>query len=151
MNRIFNNIHTDDSGICIPLPPLAEAMTYQYEKKQTDVIDSSKVLSFDQQNAELFYPKMIVNIETTGLLKRTACEIANFFPHEVCDLKKATSNYSTSADGKFIWGYTAGEEHFCCQGMITNNDLAGSPFASLTCQLQSLLGMHILRLLGIQG
>ena len=57
MNGIFNKIHTDDSGIGVPLPPLVEAMTYQYGKKQTNAIDGSKVLPFDQLNAELFYPK----------------------------------------------------------------------------------------------
>ncbi len=32
INGIFNKIHTDDSGIGVPLPPLVEAMTYNMKK-----------------------------------------------------------------------------------------------------------------------
>ncbi len=55
MNGIFNKIHADNRGVNVPLPRLAEAMSYQYEKKQTNAIDGSKVLPFDQLNAELFF------------------------------------------------------------------------------------------------
>ena len=44
MNDIFNEIYTDQDGNDIPLPPLEEAMQYQYEVKQTPALDGSKVL-----------------------------------------------------------------------------------------------------------
>lgn len=88
MNGIFNKIHTDASRICVPLPPLAETMTYQYEKKKNNAIDGSKVLPFEQLNAELFYPKRIANVEITGLVKREDYEIANCILNEFCDPRK---------------------------------------------------------------
>jgi len=47
MNSIFSRIHSDSHGNEIPLQPLVDAMTYQYEHKQTEAIDGSKVLPFD--------------------------------------------------------------------------------------------------------
>ena len=47
MNGIFNEIYTDQDGNDAPLPPLEEAMQYQYEVKQTPALDGSKVLPFD--------------------------------------------------------------------------------------------------------
>ena len=35
MNGVFNEIYTDQDGNDAPLPPLEEAMQYQYEVKQT--------------------------------------------------------------------------------------------------------------------
>ena len=54
MNSIFSKIHTDDEGKEVPLEPLEEAMSYQYEVKQTSAVDGSKVLPFDKLNAEIF-------------------------------------------------------------------------------------------------
>ena len=45
MNNIFSRIHSDSNGNKVPLPLLVDAMTYQYEHKQTD---RSKVLPFDE-------------------------------------------------------------------------------------------------------
>ena len=41
MNTIFSKIHTDEEGRDKPLGPLKEAMSYQYEVKQTPAIDGS--------------------------------------------------------------------------------------------------------------
>jgi hypothetical protein len=38
MNSIFDKIYIDDDGNPAPLPPLQEAMKYQYEEKQTVTI-----------------------------------------------------------------------------------------------------------------
>ena len=62
MNEIFNEIYTDQDGNDVPLPPLKEAMQYQYEVKQTPALDGSKLLPFDQLNAELFYPTRKENL-----------------------------------------------------------------------------------------
>ena len=56
MNSIFSKIHTDDEGKEVHFEPLEEAMSYQYEVKQTPAVDGSKVLPFDKLNAEIFYP-----------------------------------------------------------------------------------------------
>ena len=136
MNGMFDKIHTDDSGICVALSPLVEAMKYQYERRQTNVIDGYKVLPCDQLNAELFYPKSLANVETTGLVKTMACEIVDCVLHELHDPKKATSHYLTSTDGKFSWGNTTDNEDFACLGMMGNNDHTESLCASLTHQLQ---------------
>ena len=55
VNEIFSKIYTDENGNDGPLEPLDDAMAYQYERKQTPAVDGSKVLPFDQLNAELFY------------------------------------------------------------------------------------------------
>ena len=57
MNSIFNNIYTDEDGNDGPLEPLVEAMKYKFEDKITPAVDGSKVLPYDQLNAELFYPE----------------------------------------------------------------------------------------------
>ncbi len=66
MNGIFNKIHTDDSRIGVPLPPSVEAMTYQNKKKQTNAIDGSKVLPFDQLNAEPFIQRGLQMLKQLG-------------------------------------------------------------------------------------
>ena len=60
----------------VPLPPLVDAMEYQYEQKQTNAIDGYKVLPYDQLNAELFYPIKKANKETTKTVEVMAVEIA---------------------------------------------------------------------------
>ena len=145
MNGIFHSIHTDDDGNSVPLPPLVEAMEYQYERKQTNAIDGSKVLPYDQLNTELFYPVKEVNKATTKTVEIMAVEIAECMLDELRDPKKATSNYLMYADDKFSWGNTSDEEHYACLGKMATKDPAESPFASLTHQLQSfgrLLGVH---------
>jgi hypothetical protein len=36
MNAIFDEIYEDEDGNLCPLPPLQEAMKYQYEERQTN-------------------------------------------------------------------------------------------------------------------
>ena len=101
MNAIFDNIYEDSEGNPAPLPPLQEAMKYQYEEKQTVVIDGSKVLPHDQLNAEMFYPSRLENQQTTELVKELACEVAECILTELCDPKKALSDYLSCKEGKF--------------------------------------------------
>ena len=145
MNAIFDNIYVDSDGNPGPLPPLQEAMTYQYEEKQTIALDGSKVLPFDQLNAEMFYPQRPENQQTTDLVKEMASEVAECIMKELCDPKKALSDYLSCKEGKFSWGETTDEEHKACLGMMATNDSAESPFAGLTQQMQQfgrVLGIH---------
>ena len=66
-----------------------------------------------------------------------AVEIASCLLTELQNPKKATSDYLSSGEGKFSWGYTTQEEHQACIGMMASNDPCESPFAQLTRQLQS--------------
>ena len=91
----------------------------------------------DQLNAELFYPQRKENVETTKTLQLMACEVAECILKELRDPGKATSDYLSSVEGKFSWGQTTDDEHAACIGKMATNDPAESPFASLTCQLQS--------------
>ena len=43
MNAIFDKIYTDTDGNEGPLEPLVDAMKYQFEEKQTNTLDGSKV------------------------------------------------------------------------------------------------------------
>ena len=74
-----------------------------------------------------------------------AVKVAVCTLQELRDPKKATSDYLSSAEGKFSWGGTTEEEHQACMGKMATNDPAESPFATLTQQLQSfgrVLGIH---------
>jgi hypothetical protein len=51
-------------------------------------VDDSKVLPHDQLMAELFYPQQQVNVDTTKMVKLTACEIAQTILKELRDPKK---------------------------------------------------------------
>ena len=64
-------------------------------------------------------------------------EIASCLLTELQDPKKATSDYLSSGEGKFSWGYTTQEEHQACIGIMASNDPSESPFAQLAIQLQS--------------
>ena len=92
-------------------------------------------MPFDQLKAELFYPQRIENKATDNLVAKMAVEVAQCMLTELRDPKKATSDYLTSADGKFSWGYTTQEEHHACIGKMTTNDPAESPFTQLIRQL----------------
>ena len=136
MNAIFDKIYVDSEGNPAPLPPLQEAMKYQYEEKQAVAVDGSRVLPYDQLNAEMFYPVRPENQQTTHLLKEMACEVRDCILKEMCDPKKALSDYLSYKDGKFSWGETTDEEHEACLGRMATNDSAESPFAGLTQQMQ---------------
>ena len=71
MNSIFDKLYTNENGNPAPLPPLQGAMQYQYEVKQTNTIDSSTVLPYNQMNAEMFYPVRQENVDTTAILWKT--------------------------------------------------------------------------------
>ena len=145
MNEIFSKIYTNADGEDVPLEPLEDAMKYQFEEKQTSALDGSKVLPFDQLNAELFYPDRKENKETTGMVELMAIEVAKCMLQELRDPDKATSDYLSSTGGEFSWGKTTDEEHHACIGRMATNDPAESPFAALTRQMQQfgrLLGIH---------
>ena len=135
MNHIFSKIYTDEDGNDVPLEPLVDAMKYQYEEKQTPAVDGSKVLPFDQLNAELFYPDQKENKATTDTAKKMAVELSNCLLQELKDPTKATSDYLTCVDGKFSWGNTSDEEHEACIGRMATNDPDESLFAALTRQM----------------
>ena len=74
----------------VPLQSLVDAMICQYGHKQTKAIVGSKVLSFDQLNAMLFYSKCQDDIEITRTVKLMACEVAETIIKEHQDPRKAT-------------------------------------------------------------
>ena len=136
MNGMFDKIYIDSVGNPAPLPPLQETMKYQYEEKQTVAVDGSRVLPYDQLNTEMFYPVRPENQHTTHLVKEMACEVGECILKELCDPKKALSDYISCKEGKFSWGETTDEEHEACIGRMVTNDSAESPFARLTQQMQ---------------
>jgi hypothetical protein len=146
MNAIFDEIYTDDEGNRCPLPPLQEAMKYQYEMKQTNALDGSKVLPFDLLNAEIFYPERQENKDSTPtVIEMAQTVVAPTAKKEVVDPKKALSKYASVVAGEYSWGETTEAEHVASIGKNATNDPAESPFAALTQQLQTfgrVLGIH---------
>ena len=108
-------------------------------------MDESRLLTFDKLKAELFYPKRTENTATKDLATNMAVDMASCLLTELRDPQKAPSDYLSSGEGKFSWGYTTQEEHQDCIGMMATNDPSESPFAQLTRQLQSfgrVIGIH---------
>ena len=103
------------------------------------------MIPFDMLKAELFYPTRKENVATTSTVQKMAVEMAECFLKELRDPKKATSDYLTSAEGKFSWGYTTEDDHNALIGKSATNDSAERPFAMLTQQIQqfgTMLGIH---------
>ncbi len=89
MNSIFDKIYSNANGNLAPLPPLQEAMQYQYEEKQTNAIDGSKVLPYDRIDAKMFYPKWQENKDTTAHVEIMAeTEVAPGILGECHDVEK---------------------------------------------------------------
>ena len=86
---------------------------------------------------ELFDPKKISNMETNDLTIDMAMLAAKCILKELRDPKKATSDYLSSVDGNFSWANTTEETHKNLIGTFATNNLADSPFASFTYQLDS--------------
>jgi len=85
------------------------------------------------------------NQQTSDLVKKMAIEVADCILKELCDPKKALSDYLSCKEGKFSWGETSDEVHEACLGRMATNDFAESPFAGLTQQMQQfgrVLGIH---------
>ena len=72
-------------------------------------MDGSRVLPFDKLKAELFYPERTENIATEALATNMAVDMAGCLLTELWDPNKATSDYLSSGEGKFKWGYTTQE------------------------------------------
>ena len=124
------------------------------DQKQTNNLDGSKVVPFHKVRKELFYPERPENKSTTELVTKMAVEVALCLLEELRTPRKATSSLLSSEDGKFSWGNVTDEMHKACIGKMASNDVAESPFAALTRQLQSfgrLLGVFMLRLLDMPG
>ena len=81
---------------------------------------------------ELFYLERTENIDTKALATKMAVDMASCLLIELLDRKKATSDYLSSGEGKFSWGYTTQEEYQACIGMMAYKDPSESPFAQLT-------------------
>ena len=142
LSSVFSSSSTNNNSCfcCAALFNLAS------EEKLTPAVDVKwKILPFDKINAKLFYQDCKENKETTELVLKMAVEVAKCMLKELRDPKKATSDYLTSEDGEFGWGYTTDEEHQACFRKITTNDPAEAPFAALTQQLEQfgrVLGIH---------
>jgi hypothetical protein len=124
---------------CTPLSKFLE------DKQTVSVNETTKSVTFDKINAEIFYSQRKENKEMTALLHKMAVEVATCLLKELCDPKKATSDYLTSEDDDFSWGNTTDKEHEACFGKMATNNPAEAPFAALPQQLQSfgcILGIH---------
>ena len=88
MNQMFSRIGFDSNGDEAPLEPLVDAMVYQFEEKKTSAMDGSKVLPFDQLNAELFYSERQENKDTTRFVEKFVVEVVQCFLQELSDPKR---------------------------------------------------------------
>ena len=129
------------------IKPLREYMEHLTKKKLSATLlayNTPKLEYYASRvavNAEiidkLFNPKQASNMETNDLTIDMAMLAANCILKELRDPKKATSDYLSSVDRNFSWANTTEETHKNLIGTFATNDLAESPFASLTYQLDS--------------
>ena len=62
--------------------------------------------------AELFYPSRKEHVATRETVQKMAVGMANcFLQEELRYPKKARSDYLTSSEGKFSWGFMTDDEH----------------------------------------
>jgi hypothetical protein len=100
-------------------------MKYQYEMKQTNALDGSKVLPFDLLNAEIFYPERQENKDSTPtVIEMAQTVVAPTAKKEVVDPKKALSKYASVVAGEYSWGETTEAEHVASIGKNATNDPA---------------------------
>ena len=69
-------------------------------------MDVSILLPYDKLKAEFFHHERTENITTKSLDSKVDVEMAIFLFTELRDPKKATSDYLSSGEVKFSWGYT---------------------------------------------
>ena len=69
-------------------------------------MDGSRVLPLDKLKAEFFYTERTENIATKALDTNMDLEMASCLLTELRDKNKASSDYLSSGEGKFSWGYT---------------------------------------------
>ena len=121
------------------------AFIYISEERQGHSLDGSSVLPFDMVKAELFDPSRKKHVATSKTVQKMVFEMASCFWKEWRDPKKTTSDYLTSSEGKFSWGYTTEDEHNALIGKSATNDSAKIHFVMLTQQMQQfgrILGIH---------
>ena len=114
--------------------------------KQTNAIDGSRVSPFDKLKAELLYPERTDNIATKALDTKIDVEMVSCILTEIQNAKKATSDYISSGEGKFSWGYTTQEQHQACIVMMASKDPSENPLAQVTRKPQSfgcVLGINV--------
>ena len=99
--------------------------------------DDSKVPGLDLVIVELFAPQRQENIDTDELVIEMAKIAADCWISEFEDVKKATSDYVSKANGKYSWENTPEEVHQKILGTFATNDIAEQPFGRFSWQLDS--------------
>ena len=137
--NFFNEIKNE-------VEPLKEFLINTFEEKTRATIkkanntavnyNNSKVIPYRKVVDELFYPERIENQDTTNLVLKLAKEVAFVWLEELRDPKKATADYLSSIDGQFSWKNTNKEQQKKLLGTSATNDVAESPFATITENIQ---------------
>ena len=129
------------------LPPFDQYLYYMFENKLNPTLpkygstkqayDDSKVPGLDLVIVELFAPQRQENIDTDELVIEMAKIAADCWISEFEDVKKATSDYVSKANGKYSWENTPEEVHQKILGTFATNDIAEQPFGRFSWQLDS--------------
>jgi len=135
------------------LPKLDDYLNYYLEEKEGDVVGSSKkedrVLAIDEALAEVFWPTLDSNRETTELCIELARGIATTILLELEDTSKATHNYLSAVDGKWSQKLLSAEEMEASLGVRANNDPSESGFSTMTEVLSGFGRIDLLSACGI--
>jgi hypothetical protein len=124
------------SPLYAELHELKEYITYYFEEKESNVIESCSqgncVLAIDLAKCEVFYPTQIKNQQMHDLCVNLAREVATCLLLEVADPKKATLDYLSKCNGRLSWDKSSTEEKNATIGMRATNDPSESQFAMFT-------------------
>ena len=119
------------------IDPFDEYLTYIFEENLSNPISGStnvdkKAILFGLLRAELFYPARMENCQTHQFCCRLAEEVASTIFADLHDPKRATSNYLSSASGKYSQVVITEDERQVCMGKMAHNSMSESGHATLT-------------------
>ena len=118
------------------LPEFDRYLDYYFEEKEGSVVGSQNkddhVLAIDEALAELFWPTLESNRETTEFCIELASGIGTTMVMELEDPSKATHHYLSAVDRKWIQKMLSKEKMEASLGIRANNDPSESGFSMMT-------------------
>jgi len=121
------------SSIADEVKPLKSYLTYMFEEKESNVVDSKskedRKLPFDLAVAELYYPTRAENRQTTTMCKTLFQRAASRAIAECINPTKQLSRHLSAINGPKSWVEVSAEDKEASLGIRANNDPSESCFA----------------------
>ena len=130
------------SSIPIKVDPFAEYIEFMFTEKPSKPVagcksDDKHIMSYDELQAEHFYPSRIDVQQTDGHFSSLGEEAVMALLIEFWDPSKATSAYLTSISGKFIKSQLSDQDRMAGINKDASNSISESNHASSTHSLKT--------------